>query len=66
MPIDPDRARRCKSPTIGLTLGRLYVVRQVVDRLVEIRDDHGLVGLYWDWRFDPGPPEPPRLNWRMD
>lgn len=65
MPIDPTRVRRCKSYTIGLTDGRFYTVRRVVGDMIEIQDDHGVVGLYWNWRFDPGPPVPPALPWRM-
>lgn len=64
MPIDPDRVRRCKSYTVGLTPGRIYVVRAVDHFLgmVEVVDDRGVPVWFWNWRFDPGPPVPPSIG----
>jgi hypothetical protein len=62
MPIDPARARVCKSYTPGLTLGVVYVVRSDDGRLVEVVDDRGWPVKFWNWRFEPGPPVPPSIG----
>lgn len=66
-----DTVVQCIHETPGLTRGATYTVQgrelcqTTKQPMVRVHDGNGYFGLYWAWRFKPGPDMPPSGNFRF-